>query len=182
MSLLHQFTPQYPTLLSGVQRRKIFISYHHGGDQAYYNALSDKIHDQLDLVYDNSLNREIDSEDPAYVIQRIRDGFIEGTSCTLVLCGPETFQRKYVDWEIKATLDKEHGLIGLCLPTLVPGPSGKVTVPDRLHHNIQSGYASWQSWTTLMANPTLIKSWIEHAVAQAPNKIVNSSGIKERNG
>lgn len=33
----------------------------------------------------------------------------------MVLCGAEAPQRKFVDWEIKATLDKEHGLIGINL-------------------------------------------------------------------
>jgi hypothetical protein len=46
-------------------------------------------------------------------MQRIRDKHITGTSCTIVLCGSLTPWRKYVDWEIKATLDKEHGLIGI---------------------------------------------------------------------
>jgi hypothetical protein len=31
-----------------------------------------------------------------------------GTSCTIVLCGAETPKRKFVDWEIKAILDKGH--------------------------------------------------------------------------
>lgn len=168
------------SLLSSI-RRKIFISYYHREDQAYYNALSDKIHDQMDLVFDNSLDRQIDSEDQNYVIQRIRDSYIEGTSCTVVLCGAETFKRRYVDWEIKATLDKQHGLIGLQLPTLIAGPSGMVTVPERLHQNIQSGYAVWQSWSALMASPAIIKSWIEAAVSSETSMIVNSPSIKERN-
>jgi len=46
----------------------------------------------------------------------IRENFITGTSCTIVLCGAQTHLRKYVHWEIKATLDKEHGLIGVNLP------------------------------------------------------------------
>ena len=28
-----------------------------------------------------------------------------GSSCTIVLCGARTHERKYVDWEINATLD-----------------------------------------------------------------------------
>jgi MTH538 TIR-like domain (DUF1863) len=163
-------------------RRRIFISYHHQHDQAYYDALSKTLHDKMDLVYDNSLDRKIDSENTDYVIQRIRDDFISNTSCAIVLCGPETYQRKYVDWEIKAALDKEHGLIGLQLPTAVSGDQGGILVPSRLHQNIVSGYALWKSWSDFAANPALMTSWIEDAVNRDKSKIVNPQAIKSRNG
>ena len=76
--------------------------------------------DDYEVIQDNSVEREIDSNDAEYVTRRIREDFITGSSCTVVLCGAETPQRKFVDWEIKATLDKEHGLIGINLPT-IPG-------------------------------------------------------------
>lgn len=172
--------------LAGLQiapvRRKMFISYHHGNDQAYYDALSKTLHDQMDLVFDNSLDRRIDSENTDYVIQRIRDDFISGTSCTIVLCGPETYQRKYVDWEVKATLDKGHGLIGLELPTITKNQQGQSIVPDRLHQNIVSGYAAWKAWSELAANPRLMSTWIENAVNRDASTIVNPQAIKTRNG
>ena len=124
-------------------RPRIFVSYQHSADQAYYDAFSKLFHDHYESVFDNSLEREIDSDDPAYVIQRIRDKHITGTSCTIVLCGNTSHERKYLDWEIKGTLDKEHGLIGIQLPTLIKNSNGIVIVPDRLHANISSGYAVW---------------------------------------
>lgn len=163
-------------------RRRIFISYHHAHDQAYYDALSTTLHDKMDLVFDNSLDRQIDSDDTNYVIQRIRDNFISGTSCTIVLCGPETYQRKYVDWEIKATLDKSHGLIGIGLPTVATNADRSARVPDRLLSNYQSGYAVWKSWNDFTANPALITTCIEEAVARDQRKIVNPQTIKARNG
>jgi hypothetical protein len=163
-------------------RHRIFISYHHGNDQTYYDNLSRVLHDQMDVVFDNSLDRLIDSDNTDYVIQRIRDKFISGTSCTIVLCGAETFERKYVDWEIKATLDKEHGLIGIHLPTAVRGDQGGIVVPSRLHDNIKSGYAVWKSWSDLATNPALMVTWIEDAVKRDNSKIVNPQTIKARNG
>lgn len=172
--------------LAGLQitpvRRRIFVSYHHAHDQGCYDELSCALHDQMDVVFDNSLDRLIDSENTDYVIQRIRDDFISGTSCTIVLCGPETYQRKYVDWEIKATLDKGHGLIGLQLPTAVRGDQGKIIVPDRLHQNIVSGYAVWKAWSDLAANPHIMATWIEEAVARDQRKVVNPQALKSRNG
>lgn len=163
-------------------RRRIFVSYHHKNDQRFYDEFSRVLHDSMDLVFDNSLDRIIDSENTDYVIQRIRDGFISNTSCTFVLCGAETHQRKYIDWEIKATLDKEHGLIGIKLPTAMRNNQGLTIVPDRLHRNIESGYGLWKSWEELAANPALAASWIEDAVARDKSKINNPWEIKARNG
>src|SRR4051812_21993517 len=98
-------------------KRKVFVSYYHGGDQAYYNAFSTAFCDGYDIISDNSLERRVDSEDINYVIRRIRESYITGSSCTIVLVGKDAWGRKYVDWEIKATLEKEHGLIGVRLPT-----------------------------------------------------------------
>lgn len=185
MSQPHQSSRYLGTLLTGLTtpvRRRIFISYHHAHDQVYYDALTKSLHDEMDLVFDNSLDRVIDSDDTKYVIQRIRDNFISGTSCTIVLCGPETYQRKYVDWEIKATLDKGHGLIGIELPTISRNLQGQSIVPDRLASNYHSGYAVWKSWSGLAANPALMATWIEDAVAGDQSKIVNPQTIKARNG
>ena len=95
------FNPFQPT------KSKVFVSYHHGGDQPYYDAFSRTFSDTYDIVYDNSLARQIDSDSPEYVMRRIREEHITGTSCTVVLVGAATYQRKYVDWEIYATLEKE---------------------------------------------------------------------------
>ena len=110
----------------------MFVSYHHGGDRAYYDAFSQLFDASYDVIQDNSVEREIDSDDAEYVIRRIREDFITGSSCTVVLCGTDTPKRKFVDWEIKATLDKEHGLIGINLPANPRLLNGNVTVPNRL--------------------------------------------------
>ena len=113
-------------------KRSVFVSFHHGGDRNYYDAFSRLFADNYDVIQDNSVERVIDSDDAEYVIRKIREEFITGSSCTVVLCGQQTPQRKFVDWEIKATLDKEHGLIGVNLPTNPKFPNGTVVVPNRL--------------------------------------------------
>ncbi|WP_439578545.1 TIR domain-containing protein [Elioraea sp.] len=130
-------------------KHKIFVSYHHGNDQSWYDILSRTFDDQYDIISDNSLDRRIDSTDAEYVMRRIREKYITGSSCTIVLIGEYTWGRKYVDWEISATIEKEHGLIGVRLPTAPVGADAKVTVPGRLYDNIQSGYAVWTSWANL---------------------------------
>jgi hypothetical protein len=83
----HQLLRRMPT------RRSVFVSYHHGGDRAYYQAFSKLFADSYEAIQDNSVEREIDSDDAEYVIRRIREDFITGSSCTAVLCGAETTQR-----------------------------------------------------------------------------------------
>lgn len=163
-------------------RRKIFVSYHHGGDAAYYDAFMKTFGESYEVVFDNSLERQIDSDRADYVIQRIRDNYIRGSSCTIVLCGAQTPWRKYVDWEIKATLDMKHGLIGINLPTNIFNSSGKFTVPDRLHDNITSGYATWTTWTDATSSGTNLKGLIEQAIGRHEDQIVNNRPMMSRNG
>jgi len=165
----------YPTQI----KRKVFVSYHHGNDQWFYNEFSRVFNDTYDIISDNSLERAIDSDDPDYVMRRIREKYITGSSCTIVLCGAETPNRKYVDWEIKATLDKEHGLIGVNLPTSITSQYGGVIVSDRLHDNVQSGYAVWINWEALTVE--YLKQCIELANSKPTGLINNSRPMMRRN-
>jgi len=177
-------TPSIYDMLMRAQKpikRSVFVSYHHGADQWYYNEFSRLHHDEYETIWDNSLERRIDSDNVDYVIQRIRDKFITGTSCTIVLCGANTWKRKYVDWEIKATLDKNHGLIGIQLPSLQPRPDGFVTVPGRLHENIQSGFAIWTKWASFGGSAQSVKQTIEQAVAKPASLILNNRPMMGRN-
>ena len=101
----------------GIPKRRIFVSYHHGNDRAYYDEFSRFFSSAYDVIQDNSVDRNIDSTNTDYVIRNIRENYITGTSCAIVLCGAQTPWRKFVDWESKATLDKNHGLIGINLPS-----------------------------------------------------------------
>ncbi len=154
-------------------------SYHHGGDQWYCNEFSRIFSDTYEVVQDSSLDRAIDSDDPEYVMRRIRENNITGTSCTIVLCGAHTPQRKYVDWEIKATLDKCHGLIGINLPSSITNNNG-VIVPNRFNDNYHSGYAVWLQWQEL--TPHAIAQAIELANSRPSTLINNSRQMHRRNG
>jgi hypothetical protein len=127
------------------KRRKIFVSYHHRNDQAAYDNFSTYFHDGLETITDNSIERAIDSASFEYIMRRIRETHLNGSSCTVVLCGSETPKRRYVDWEIQASLAQEMGLVGIGLPSIVW--EGKGTwKPARLQDNIDSGYATWILW------------------------------------
>ncbi len=173
------FNP-YLSVLRPLPRRKIFVSYHHKNDQYYYNEFSRVYHDFYGLVYDNSLDRLIESDNCDYVMRKIREEYLTGTSCTIVLCGPETRGRKYVDWEIKATLDKQHGLIGIILPNNPITPYGTAK-PDRLQDNVDSGFAILATWQDIIQQPALMGNLIDKAF-QSPKRLINNSReIRRRN-
>lgn len=77
-------------------KRKIFISYHHAGDQGYYNSFSKFFAGAYDAFHDKSLDRAYPSVNTDYVRWQIRQNDIAESSCTIVLCGAVTHQRKYV--------------------------------------------------------------------------------------
>jgi len=163
-------------------KRRIFISYHHDSDQWYYNEFSRFFAYGYEAIKDNSLDRLIDSDNTDYVIRRIREKYITGTSCTIVLCGPQTRWRKYVDWEIKATLDRKHGLIGIKLPNNPADPQGRYHKPDRLQDNVDTGYAVLLNWNELNKRPEFLKGTIEIANNKSSILIANNRDLRKRNG
>ena len=162
------------------KRRRVFVSYYHGGDQWFYDEFSRIFHDRWEALFDNSLERQIDSDDTRYVMQRIRDNYITGTSCTIVLIGAKTHERKYVDWEIKASLDKEHGLLGIVLPTHSKTVDEKIIVPDRFLHNFNSRFATYIHWEQL--TEAVLKNAVDSAALASVSLINNSLPMKARNG
>jgi MTH538 TIR-like domain (DUF1863) len=149
--------------------------------QGFGDAFSKAFHDTYDVIYDNSLERQVDSDDVDYVRRRIAENYITGSSCTIVLVGKETWGRKYVDWEIDATLDKQHGLIGVCLPTAPRNALNQIIVPDRLLDNIQSGYAQWLSWRDFTANAAQLQQYLALAKSRSAMLSVNTRAHRLRN-
>lgn len=154
-------------------KRKVFVSYHHRGDQQWFNYFSLLFGQVYDIFYDQSLDGRIRSDDPEYVNRRIREDYIVGSSITIVLCGAETWKRKYVDWEIYSTLHHQHALLGVALPSALKNAEGRIIVPNRLHANIQTGYAYWTQWTE---DPTILQQAIEIALQRSRNtRLIDNS-------
>lgn len=165
----------YPT------KHKVFISYHHRGDQGWFDRFTDLFAEHYEIFYDESLDGRIRSDDPEYINRAIREDHIVGSSISIVLCGAETWKRKYVDWEIHSTLHHKHALMGIALPTAARGDGGGIIVPGRLHENIQSRFAYWlPSWSN---NPSAMRTAIEAAITLSSDtsKIRNDRLKMERN-
>ncbi len=118
------------------------------------------------------------SDDPEYISRAIREEYIQGSSLTIVLCGAETYKRKYVDWEIYSTLHHQHALLGICLPTCARTPgllNVNAIIPNRLYENTNSGYAHWITWDQQWAsNPVLFVGHIESAIQKSMNKTLTA--------
>jgi len=158
--------------------RNIFVSFHQADEieaniwcrrfAVYFNDMRTL---GLSEVGDDYAER-INSGDSEYVMRRIREDKIAGTSCTVVLIGKCTWARRYVDWEIAATLrnfsdSTRGGLIGVQLPSAED--HGWATLPPRLALNIvkeggtDTGYARF--YRPAPSNDTIAR-WVDEAVAR----------------
>ncbi|MDB5180597.1 MAG: putative cytosolic protein [Candidatus Saccharibacteria bacterium] len=143
--------PTLADLLSGLGsiKRKVFVSYHHV-DQSAVNVFRDVFSNTLQVFGDKSLNKPFNSNDTEYVYRKIRENHIHGSSITIVIIGNETWKRKYVDWELNATISKDHAVLGVMLPGITPtlytDGTYKRLIPDRLFNNHQAGYAHLIEW------------------------------------
>lgn len=109
-------------------KRNVFISYYHG-DQAAVNEFVQRFARELGVFTPYMLAEGqrfsddiINSQDPRYVMQRIRSRYFGQSSVTIVLIGSCTHSRRYIDWEIKASLQRggvsgqsPHGLMAINL-------------------------------------------------------------------
>ena len=132
--------------------RNCFVSYHHDNDQRYISRLRKTItHMQ---VADYSLKDDLGHLTDETIYKKVRDK-MRNCSVTVVLIGERTGHRKWIDWEIWASLRsytnyndplksfKPNGLLAIYLPT------DSHSVPDRLTDNIKSGYAVSMKWENL---------------------------------
>lgn len=107
-------------------RRKCFISYHHA-DQAQVDAFIRAFDHGADCFIARGLGEEmpgdvINSTNTDYIMNRIRQRFIADSTVTIVLMGRCTWARRYVDWEVGASLrntalSNANGLLGIKLST-----------------------------------------------------------------
>lgn len=103
---------------------RVFISYHHDGDQYYKNELSARA-TLWEVFDDQSVNTGdlTDDLEDETIRQRIRDEYLRDTTVTIVLVGQETRKRKHVDWEIYSSMidgskNNKSGILVVNLPTV----------------------------------------------------------------
>lgn len=122
-------------------RRKCFISYHHA-DQYEVSSFVRTFDHGHDTFINRGLgvemtNEIINSTDTNYVMRIIRERFLRDSTVTIVMLGKCTWARRYVDWEIQASLRSgqtvtPNGLLAIKLPSFRDG----TPFPERLHANL----------------------------------------------
>lgn len=110
--------------------RKCFITYHHDDESTVRSFVKHFDHNygsfivrRLGEMPDDLVN----STNTDYVMSCIRRDYIRDSTVTLVLAGRCTWARRYVDWEIQASLRSgqvttPNGLLGIKLPTFTQWP------------------------------------------------------------
>lgn len=156
---------------------KIFVSYHHANDQAKADYLRTE-YDENNTLLDRSLDEAYEYMTDDGILEAIRTEHLKDSTVTIVLIGSETANRKWVDWEIYASLRpygerSRNGLLGIYLPTAEKAPA-------RLQDNIDSGYAVTMKWENI--------SWqLDSKIDEAYNNrgkynlVRNSRKRRERN-
>ena len=147
-------------------RHKAFISYYHADQEAVDKFIETFDHDRDVLIAravgsDQTINELIDSEDADYVMRRIREKYLSDSTVTIVLVGKDTWTRKFVDWELAASLRQGEtaGLPNGVLAILSPEFTEAI-LPDRLVANLEAGYAKFYPYPK---NKVQLSKWIDDA-------------------
>lgn len=165
-----------------VTKHKVFISYHHA-DQKEVDKFVKDFSDEDNVFICRALGvmdqNIIDSTDPEYTMRRIRELYLSDSTVTIVLIGKCTWARRYVDWEIQASLrhgekTTPNGLIGIRLSSY-----DKNGYPDRLNKNLKQSDDQADCYARVYGYPAdakTLRQWIDDAYqarTSRANLIVN---------
>lgn len=154
-----------------IVRRKCFISYYAGDTREVEKFMSDFGDVFIPKAIGISDGDDfIDSDDSDYVMSRIRREYLGDSTVTICLIGSCTHSRRYVDWEIKASLRQgsytPNGLIGILLPSQGTSAHLPKRFKENWNKNEDLGYALYRSYP---ATKESLKNWIEEAHSRRSN-------------
>lgn len=133
-------------------RHKVFFSYHVDDADEIEQLLDDYGHVCIPTVVGVTSDDDfVVSDDTDYIMDRIREEYLAETTVTAVMVGECTWARRFVDWEVYASLReyksyKRSGLIAITLPS-VSNMKGRKP-PARVEDNIDGddGYSRWYKY------------------------------------
>lgn len=165
---------------NNTQRHKVFISFYHHDDQAYKNYIDKYLSRNIinKSVSDGEYSTDNSDE---YIKRLIREEKISDSSVVVVLVGPNTKNRKHVDWEIyaglRSSINGNSGLVGIFLPTMRKADNGGyyyADMPARLADNIKSNYADFYDWDYAISNfDSIIEKAFNNRIAR--KKLIDNS-------
>lgn len=165
------------------QKHKVFISYYHDDDQYYKNYIDNYL--SRNIINKSVKAGEYDSDNSDEYIKRlIREDKISDSSVVVVLVGPNTKNRKHVDWEIyaglRSSINGNSGLVGIFLPEMRKADNGSYyysDMPGRLADNIKSGYAEYYTWDYAKDNfDRIIREAFNNRISR--RKLIDNSRVQ----
>ena len=169
-------------------RHKCFVSYHSDDTEEAASFVSNFenvfIPRAIGATEDDDI---INSEDVDYLRDRIRQDYLRDSTVTIVLVGACTWARKFVDWEIYASLrdtstSSKNGLLGIQLPSV---RTAGATTPARLNDNLGLGSSSYASYIVYPSTAAHLRGAIERAFTTRTahvSAIQNWRSLRQRNG
>jgi len=123
---------------------KCFVSYH-SADKSAVDKFLDKFGGSFIRRGIKMEEDIIDSDNTDYVMRRIRELYLQDSTVTLVLIGRCTWARRFVDWEVQASLRQPkdgypNGLLAVQLW------ESYTQLPPRVEQNVESGYAKFYKY------------------------------------
>lgn len=96
------------------QKKRIFISFVYDDDNKYFNLLHAwSKNEDFDLeFYSESVRDAFDSEDADYIKRQIREK-IKRASITLCLCSENTRKSRWINWEIRESIEHGNNLVAV---------------------------------------------------------------------
>lgn len=164
---------QPPFQLFQKNKRRIYVAYDHHRDMAAFDAFVRLFSSVCEIIRDNSMERELDTAEAEEHALRLRDEVLSGTVCTVVLCGAHTHEDKFVDWDLRASLELGHGVLGVILPDNPGGEAGEPTLPPRLRRNFDGGFAIICRWHELAQDRVDLTQRIAFA-AERPRELIDN--------
>jgi hypothetical protein len=147
-------------------RHRTFITYHQEDQDEVDEFIKTFDHERDVFIAravgsDETMEDLVGGDDDDYIMRQIREKYLNDTTVTLAFIGERTWTRKFVDWELAASLHqgpsagKPNGLLAILSPKLT-----KAILPDRFVDNWQPGYAHFYPYPK---NRTQLSNWIEEA-------------------
>ncbi|WP_250506762.1 TIR domain-containing protein [Bowdeniella massiliensis] len=166
--------------------RVCFLTYHRA-DYEHAMRFTEEFTGAWQRLIDRGIGAQmagaiVGSSNHEYIKRSIRQTYLRDSVVTIVLLGPCTWSRKFVDWEIAASLDGDQQNSGLLVLTLPYAHSETTThLRSRLAANVESGYAVFAPYPSDVAE---LSDLIEQAYARRTthlDRIDNSEPLRGRN-
>ncbi|MDC7236782.1 MAG: TIR domain-containing protein [Sphaerochaetaceae bacterium] len=154
-------------------KRTVFIS-HYKDDRAevdeFINRFSNVFIPKVLGANDN--DDFINSSDTNYVMSQIRKKYLQNSTVTIVLIGSCTHSRRYIDWEIKSSLQQGENIPNGLLGILLPSQGSSAYFPPRLSENWNKDELNcYARCRVYPSSDEQLRAWIEDAYQARKERI-----------